>query len=212
MQELICFDMDNTLVYANKLHIIAYNRAFIKNGLPPVNEEKLKSLFGIIGYKLIKILFPKLKIKDAKKIQKDHNKIAVKLAEKYIKPVKGAKTALKKLRKKYILALITNCSKEEVNAILKAAGIEKNIFKVIVSNEMTKRPKPAPDPVIYVIKKVGVKKGYMVGDTIYDIKAGKKAGLKTIGLLTGNQPEKILKKEKPNIILKSVAELPKYLC
>ena len=44
--KLVCFDMDNTLVKSDKIHIIAFNKAFQKNNLPKANPKNLKNLFG----------------------------------------------------------------------------------------------------------------------------------------------------------------------
>ena len=41
-----------------------------------------------------------------------------------------------------------------------------------------------------------------------DIKAGKAAGTKTIGVLTGFDDFESLKREKPDAIIKSITELP----
>ncbi len=47
----------------------------------------------------------------------------------------------------------------------------------------------------------------MIGDTIYDIIAGKKAKVKTIAVLTGNHSRKKLQKVNPNLIINGVANL-----
>ena len=51
----------------------------------------------------------------------------------------------------------------------------------------------------------------MIGDSIFDIQAGKAAKFKTVAVLTGNDSKAKLKKEKPNYILKSIKDLPKII-
>jgi phosphoglycolate phosphatase-like HAD superfamily hydrolase len=51
----------------------------------------------------------------------------------------------------------------------------------------------------------------MVGDTIYDIMAGKRAGVKVISVLTGTQSRSLLKAYKPDVILRSAADVARYL-
>jgi len=38
MKKLICFDMDNTLVYSDEAHILAYNESLEKIGLKKENK------------------------------------------------------------------------------------------------------------------------------------------------------------------------------
>ena len=47
-----------------------------------------------------------------------------------------------------------------------------------------------------------------MGDARIDIKAGKAAGMKTIGVLTGFDDLKTLGREEPDAIIESVADLP----
>ena len=203
--------MDNTILDSNKAHILAYNKAFEKSGLKKVKPEKLKKLFGLIHIKIIKKNFPKLKLKEIKKIVEDHNYFMMNETKKYIKPFEGVESTLKKLRKKYRLALLSNCSHKEILVSLKAAKLDKNLFDILIGNDEVKHPKPSPDEIIKAEHLLHLKADYMVGDTIYDIMAGKKAGVKTIAVLTGNQSKNLLSKEKPFLILKSVNELPKFI-
>ena len=47
MKPLICFDVDETLVHSNNVHVKSFNKAFIKNNLKPINEKRLaKALQG----------------------------------------------------------------------------------------------------------------------------------------------------------------------
>jgi len=119
----------------------------------------------------------------------------------------GKETQVKLLKKKYALVLISNTKHKEMVATLRAAGIEKSTFRFLIGNDEVKHPKPASDALKLAMKKTKIKNGYMVGDTVYDIRAGKGAGLKVIAVLTGNHSRAKLKKEKPDYILKSVAEL-----
>jgi len=51
----------------------------------------------------------------------------------------------------------------------------------------------------------------MIGDSIYDMLAGKRANVKTIGVLTGHYPRMLLKKQGADYIIKSVNKLPQLL-
>jgi phosphoglycolate phosphatase len=47
-----------------------------------------------------------------------------------------------------------------------------------------------------------------VGDTRVDIKAGKAAGMRTIGVLTGFDDRTALEEEEPDKIIQSIKDLP----
>ncbi len=208
---LICFDMDNTLVYSDRVHVAAFHKSFRKNNLPIVPARKLALMFGVVAKVIIKELFPKLDQRKAEKVIRDHDRFVVNYTAKYVRVIKGVKHALKVLGKDYALALLSNVKHKEIVAILKAARIERSSFAVLIGNDEVKNPKPAPDAVRLAMKRTGISKGYVVGDTVYDVRAGKGAGLGTIAVLTGHHSRTRLKKEKPDFVLKSVAGLPKLL-
>lgn len=209
--KLICFDMDHTLVRANKTHIIAFNKAFQKNNLPKIKSKKLKKTFGLVGKKVVKKFFPELSAKQAKKVLDDHDNLVIKETKKYSIPFFGVKRILKKLSKSYKLALVSNCKHKEMIAILKAAGIDKKLFSVIIGNDDVKHGKPYPDEILKAEKLTHLNAEYMVGDSIYDVIAGKGAKAKTIAVITGNHSKKELKKYKPDYIISSLRQLPRIL-
>ena len=211
MKKLLCLDMDNTIIYGNKAHIVAYNKAFKKNGLKPVKSKIIKKFFGVIHTKVVKNIYPKLTKKEVIKIAEDHDNFLIKETKKYAKPFKGVKLTLKKLKKRYKLALISNCTRKEILASLKATKIDKNLFDILIGSDQVKHPKPSSDEIMKAERLLHVNADYMVGDTVYDIRAGKRAKVKTIAVLTGNHSKKKLAKEKPFLILKSVNDLPKFI-
>ncbi|MEM4244893.1 MAG: HAD family hydrolase [Candidatus Nanoarchaeia archaeon] len=210
-KKLICFDMDNTLIDADKLHILAFNKAFKKNNLKPVKATKLKRQFGKLGILIVKELFPKLTYKQAFKVLMDHDYYVYTETKKYAKPFKGIRQTLKKLKKDYKLGIISNCRHREIVEILNAAKLDKKLFKILIGNDDVEHGKPWPDEILKAEKLGHVKAAYMVGDSIYDMIAGKKAKVKTIAVLTGNYTRKELQKYKPDYILKSVNDIPRVI-
>ena len=63
-----------------------------------------------------------------------------------------------------------------------------------------------------LIKKYGYdKNSVIIGDTETDILAGKKLKIKTIAVLSGMRNEKLLKKTKPDLIVKDITKIKKLL-
>lgn len=206
-KKLICFDMDNTIIDATKTHLMAYKKAFESYGLK-LNENKISSLFGMEGHYLIKKLYPSLRKEEINSIMNKHHQIIIKARQ---KPIKGAVKALKKLKKEYELAIVSNCRNDEIPKILRNAKINPRIFDVKIGNDKVSHPKPSADEILKAEKLLHLKADYIVGDSIYDVIAGKRAKVKTIAVLTGNTPISVLKKMKPTKILKSISDLPRFL-
>ncbi len=209
--QLLCFDLDNTLVHSTKAHLKALQKSFKKNRLKIKTNKEIMEFFSLESSELVKNLYPNLKKEDIQKVVIDHDLFLIKETKKYAKIIPGAKETLKELKKEYNIAIISNCKHKEIIAILKASKITKDHFDRIIGNDQVKHPKPAPDEIIKAKQLLKVSEGYMIGDSIYDIIAGKRAKFKTIAVLTGNHTKSQLQKEKPYKILKSVKEIPSFL-
>jgi pyrophosphatase PpaX len=85
-------------------------------------------------------------------------------------------------------------------------------FDVIVTRDDVFFGKPSPEPVILALKKLNVSanEAVVVGDMPTDIESGKKAGTKTIALLTGLFNESLLE-ASPDLTINSILEVPEAL-
>jgi phosphoglycolate phosphatase-like HAD superfamily hydrolase len=52
---------------------------------------------------------------------------------------------------------------------------------------------------------------FLIGDSPYDIKAGKKAGIKTIGVCTGHVERSVLQAESPTCVLTDLSDIPAFI-
>ena len=211
MKPLICFDLDNTLVYSERVHVNSYNYALKKILNKTQNPKLITKLLGRPHKQIVKILTkdaPKEKVKD---IMSVHDKILIKKFYHLARPIPGIISTLKELKKCFTLAIVSNCSHKNIKAILKGAKIPLNLFSIIIGYDEVKNSKPAPDMILKAERKLKIKALYMVGDSIYDIKAAKRAKVKTIAVLTGHYSKELLKKEKPYMILKSINNLPSLI-
>ncbi len=212
MKHLICFDMDETLIYSDKAHIIAFNKAFVKNGLKKIPEKKLeRALTGETTNIIIKKFYPRLSKKLIEKLIKERKDIVIRESYKYTRAIPGAIASLKKLKKKYRIAIISNCIHKEMLALLKGAKINKNLFDKLIGKDEVKHAKPYPDEIFKAEKLFHEKASYLIGDSLWDIKAARRAKIKIITVLTGNTPIKILIKAKPDYIVRSIKYVPKIL-
>ena len=113
---------------------------------------------------------------------------------------------LKKLKKKYFLAIFTSKDKIRTLKILK----KYNIFSIIVTSDDVKRGKPNPEGLIKILNKIKIKKKdtYFIGDTIFDYKAAKAAKINYLHASWGMEKKLRIK----NIsYLNSIAKIERIL-
>ena len=79
----------------------------------------------------------------------------------------------------------------------------------MITIEDTPEVQPAPDPLIECARRLGVaeEKSVYVGDSYVDLRAGKAAGMMTVGVLTGVDDYETLKREDPDMIVESIFDL-----
>src|SRR4030043_1067086 len=125
--------------------------------------------------------------------------------------IPGAEGTLKGLREKGIkVGIITrNCE----DAVRKVFPEIDDFCDIFVSRNSVKKVKPHPDHLTCVMDslKISGEEAMMVGDHIMDIQAGKRVGMKTIGVLTGRTTREEFEKAGADYILRDASEINKLL-
>jgi len=208
--KLACIDLDDTLAETTRTHVKAFGEAFKSFGLKPVPDKKIIRLFGLAAEKMVKKLYPKISKRLINKISRKHNEVVINASYRCAKKIKGTNEALRYLKSKgYKIVIVSNSSLEEVRRLLSQVNIKK--YDKIISGDIVKKSKPDPEGINMAKKIFKAKEVIMVGDTIYDIIAGKKANARTIAVLTGPNSKNKLKKYKPDFIIRSIAEIKKVV-
>jgi phosphoglycolate phosphatase len=125
--------------------------------------------------------------------------------------IPGTEATLKSLRKKGIkIGIITRNCEDAVRKVF--PGIN-DFCDVFVSRNSVKKVKPHPDHLTFVMEllKISGKESVMVGDHLIDVQAGKGAGMKTIGVLTGRISKEEFEKAGADYILRDVSEVSELL-
>lgn len=124
----------------------------------------------------------------------------------------GVPEMLKNLRQQGVkLALVTTRSKKDVLAILNKFSLDI-LFDVVITRDDVSVGKPSPEPILLALKRLSVSPGeaVVIGDMPTDIEAGKRAGSKTVALMTGLFNESLLE-AAPDLAINSILEVPKVL-
>jgi len=121
--------------------------------------------------------------------------------------IPGADGALKRLREKGIkVGIITRNCEDAVRKVF--PGID-DFCDIFVSRNSVKKVKPHPDHLTHVMRslKISAEEAMMVGDHMIDIQAGKRVGMKTVGVLTGRTKKEDFEKAGADCVLTSVLEI-----
>jgi haloacid dehalogenase superfamily, subfamily IA, variant 1 with third motif having Dx(3-4)D or Dx(3-4)E len=136
------------------------------------------------------------------------------LSEREAKLLPNVEFTLACLSKKYKIGLFTmrHVPSELLHKELDTHGIAK-YFTHIVTALDTDKPKPSPEGLMLCIDalKLDICDCIMAGDSVNDLRAGKAAGVRTIGFLSGLFTREELERESPDLVLSDLSALPEYL-
>jgi phosphoglycolate phosphatase len=125
-------------------------------------------------------------------------------------PIKGIQTFLFRLREHGLrTALATNDERKDTEAILNHLGME-GLFDTILCAGEVNPPKPHPETIFSICRQLGVdpKESVMVGDSVADMMAGKRAGVAlTVGILEGGVTPREELEKVADLVVNSVQDL-----
>jgi HAD superfamily hydrolase (TIGR01549 family) len=126
--------------------------------------------------------------------------------------IPGVKEMLVRLQPHYPMALVSARGRRNTLAFLDHYQLTP-FFKAIATGQTCLYTKPYPDPILWVASQMNVlpSECLMIGDTTVDIRAGKAAGSKTVGVLCGFGEEEELKLAGADLILPKTPDLVRIL-
>ncbi len=210
----IIFDFDGTIAELNIDFSLMRERVFDLVRRCGVEEERVqeKYLLEIIDevYQILREKSPSAAEAFYKESHDILHEVEMKAAEEG-RLIPGTKETLKGLGKKGIkVGIITrNCE----DAVRKVFPDIDGFCDIFVSRNSVKKVKPHPDHLTYVMKslKISGEESMMVGDHIIDIQAGKRVGMKTVGVLTGRIKKEEFEKAGADYVLRDLTEVSKLV-
>jgi phosphoglycolate phosphatase-like HAD superfamily hydrolase len=122
--------------------------------------------------------------------------------------IAGVKEMLIDLHRHYPLGIISARGQKSTLRFLSQFELS-SYFQAIATGQTCGHTKPYSDPIEWAAARMGVKTSecLMVGDTVVDIRCGKKAGAQTVGVLCGFGEKEELENAGADAILANTPEL-----
>ena len=185
MLKAVFLDIDGTLMDTNYLHTEAFIRGFKDEGLTPPPHAAIHRQIGKGADQFLSD-FVGGDEATARRVDKRHGE-AYRAIQQQGYPLPGARDLLASLAERgFKLWLASSAKPDELEFHLQALEADGKLAGVVSSGDV-EEAKPEPDVFEETLKRAGCapEEAVVVGDTAWDIVAAKKAGLRTVGVLTG---------------------------
>jgi HAD superfamily hydrolase (TIGR01549 family) len=210
MPSAAILDIDGTLVDTNYHHAIAWFRAFRQNEIVlPV--WRIHRHIGMGGDQLVAALAgDEVEEEKGDDIRAAEKTLYFELIDE-VQPMEGARELISDLKRAgHRVVLASSAKEEEVEHYLDLLDARELADDWTTSADV-EATKPAPDLVHAALEKIGADEGVMIGDTPWDVRAARKAGVDTIAVLTGGFAEAELREAGAVEVFESIAELRERL-
>jgi HAD superfamily hydrolase (TIGR01509 family) len=203
-------DIDGTLVDTNYQHAIAWFRAFRSHGIVlPI--WRIHRHIGMGGDQLVPALAGEaVESERGDEIRAAEKDLYAELIDE-VEPMEGARELIEDLKRNgNAVVLASSAKREEVDHYLDLLAARKLADGWTTSADV-KATKPHPDLVLAALEKVEAERAVLIGDTTWDAKAARSAGIESIGVLTGGFSADELRGAGAAAVFESVQELRERL-
>ncbi len=176
----LLFDLDGVLIDSFQAWLRLANQAARAFGHPPIAEETFRKSFGQSSAADVEQFYPNRTAAEVDAFFEKH--FREHLDAVIVNP--DAYSVLERARRAgLLLACVTNTVQPLADEVLTISGLASRL-DAIVGASPARRPKPAPDLVRAAADSLHVplSEAILVGDSVFDVEAGRRAPAFTIGL------------------------------
>jgi HAD superfamily hydrolase (TIGR01509 family) len=188
----LIFDLDGTLVDTVYAHVFAWQRALTELGMPVDGwriHRRIGMSGGLFARAVAREIGRELSDEEIEGVQRRHGEMFREILPER-RPLPGAVELLAALRAAGIPhGIATSGRRPEIDRSLDALGVPADT--VVVERGDVLRAKPEPDLFLACQQRLGVEVAdcYVVGDAVWDLLAARRAGMLSVGLLSGGYGE-----------------------
>jgi HAD superfamily hydrolase (TIGR01509 family) len=209
------FDMDGTLVDSVYQHVAAWPEALHAEGIE-LSVWRIHRRIGMSGGLFTEMLLREIDREVTpellERLQTHHLEAFRRLAP-LVRPLPGATRLLEQLSKSGIpWAIATSGRLASAQASLKVLGLQADRI-VLITREEVRRAKPDPDLFIAAAQKlaVDIESAVIVGDSIWDMLAARRARGLGVGVLSGGYGQDELERAGAIRVYEDPADLLRHL-
>ena len=184
--DAVLFDVDGTLIDSNYLHAVTWWESFAKAG-HDVPMRDIHRAIGMGSDQLLDALLPpgRDRDKDGELVAGHDALFSVYWSR--LKPLPGAPELLRACKERGLRVVLASSAGPDELRVMRAALDADDAIDEATSAADVEQSKPAPDIVQVALAKAEVEpdRAVFVGDTVWDVRACQRAGVRCIAVLTG---------------------------
>jgi HAD superfamily hydrolase (TIGR01549 family) len=211
MSQIAILDVDGTLVDTNYHHAIAWYRAFRRSFIT-VPVWRLHRHIGMGGDQLVAaVAGDEVDERAGDRIREAESQLYRELIDE-VQPMEGSRELIEDLKDAGNTVVLASSAKDwEVEHYIKLLDAAEIVDAWTTSADV-ESTKPEPDLIHAALDKVdGEGDAILVGDTVWDVEAAKRAGVETLAVLTGGFSEQELLDAGAKEVFTSVNEVRRSL-
>jgi len=208
------FDLDGTLVDSVYQHVLAWREALESGGIQ-LAVWRIHRQIGMSGGLFINALLREtghtVSSEEAERLQHVHTEAFQRYASQ-VRPLPGAEELLSYLTKSNVpWAIATSGRMETAGVSLKLLGLSEDV--PVITRDLVRHAKPDPDLFLAAAEKLGVEisDSVVVGDSIWDLLAARRARALGVGLLSGGYGREELERAGAYRVYNDPADLLRHL-
>jgi HAD superfamily hydrolase (TIGR01509 family) len=208
------FDLDGTLVDSVYQHVLAWRDALEEAGMP-LSVWRIHRRIGMSGSLFVSALAREtrqsLSAEQVERMQYLHS-VAFRRYSDQVRPLPGAAELLAYLANAGVPhAIATSGKMESAGPSVQKLGVGPEV--PLITRDMVARAKPDPDLFLAAAERLGVpiEHSVVVGDSIWDLLAARRARALSVGLLSGGYGEEELERAGAYRVYQDPADLLAHL-
>jgi HAD superfamily hydrolase (TIGR01509 family) len=210
----VLFDLDGTLVDSVYQHVLAWREALESAGIG-LSVWRIHRRIGMSGGLLMNAVMRetggRLTNEQVKLMQRRHSEAYARLVDQ-VRPLPGAQALLDHLSRAGVpWAIATSGLIESARRVLDLLQVGEDV--PIVTRDLVEHAKPDPDLFLAAADRlsVAIEESIVVGDSVWDLLAARRAGALGVGLLSGGYGQEELERAGAYRVYQDPADLLQHL-
>jgi len=203
----VLFDIDGTLIDSNYLHVESWSRAFDDIGAP-VDAWRVHRGIGLDSAKLLEELLGD-RVHELGDAAKERHSARYAPLVPRLRRFSGARELIQRLSGSGVrVVLATSAPPEEFRVLSDCLDADSWLYAATTADDV-ETAKPEPDIIATALERAGVTAGsaVMIGDTRWDAIAARRAGVRSVGVLSGGVGSGELREAGASLVFDDVAAI-----